>query len=167
MIHVVVKRLGEEPQIANTETFLVRISDDLLVSTRSLDGDAVAAGVARVHDSNYAPMFYNDEQALRHTVKMAYIAAVDQYARVEELPSGHGLADIVYLPRRRSALPAMLIELKWNREPGGALAQVKDRNYAALPTDLVGTVLLVGISYDEGSKVHACSIEWAEIPFVR
>ncbi|MBR3316231.1 MAG: AAA family ATPase [Atopobiaceae bacterium] len=34
---------------------LVRASDELLDRARSLDGAAVAAGVARVHDSNYAP----------------------------------------------------------------------------------------------------------------
>ena len=143
---------------------LVRASDALLASARSLDGEAVAAGIARVHDSNYAPKYYNDEQALRHTVKMAYISAVDQYARVEELPTDHGLADLVYLPRRRSPLPAMVVELKWNREPAGAIRQMRDRSYEALPFVLVGEVLLVGISYDVRTKVHSCTIEWATIP---
>ena len=142
---------------------LVRTSDDLLESTRSLDGDAVAAGVALVHDSNYAPKFYNDEQSLRHTVKMAYISAVDRYARVEELPSGHGLADLVFLPRRRSPLPTLVVELKWNGDAEGALAQIRDRNYTALPADLADEVLLVGISYDRRTKEHVCSIQRAYV----
>lgn len=138
---------------------LVRESDELLSRTIALDAEYVAEAVAKVHDSNYAPKFYNDEQALRHTVKMAYISAIDQYARVEELPSGHGLADLVFIPRKRSALPALVVELKWNESAAGAIAQVKDRNYAGLPRELSDESLLVGISYDKKTKVHTCCIE--------
>ena len=142
---------------------LVKASDDLLASTLSQDGQAVALAVAAVHDTNYAPKFYNDEQALRHTAKMAYISAVDQYARVEELPSGHGLADIVFVPRRRSPLPALVVELKWNDAAEGAIAQIRDRNYAALPSDIVDEVLLVGVSYNKKTKVHSCAIESVDL----
>ena len=142
---------------------LVRASDELLAATQLLDAAAVAKAVSRVHDSNYAPKYYNDEQALCHTVKMAYISALDQYARVEELPTGHGLADVVFVPRRRSPLPAMVIELKWNLESAGAIRQIKNRSYAMLPADLADEVLLVGISYNAQTKVHSCSIERAEI----
>ena len=45
-------------------------------------------------------------------IKFAYIAAVDQYLKVEELPSGRGIADVVYLPKRKSMLPALVVELK-------------------------------------------------------
>lgn len=138
---------------------LVRESDELLHRTIALDAEFVAAAVAKVHDTNYAPKFYNDEQALRHTVKMAYISAVDQYARVEELPSGHGLADLVFIPRKRSPLPALVVELKWNEAAVGAIAQVKDRNYAGLPCELSDDTLLVGISYDKKTKKHTCCIE--------
>ena len=48
-------------------------------------------------------------------MKMAYISCVDQYAKVEELPSSHGLADLAFIPKRRSILPAMIVELKWNK----------------------------------------------------
>lgn len=140
---------------------LVHESDELLRRTIALDAEYVAAAVAKVHDTNYAPKFYNDEQALRHTVKMAYISAVDQYAHVEELPSGHGLADLVFIPRKRSPLPALVVELKWNDSAEGAIAQVKDRNYAALPRELGDDTLLVGISYNKKTKEHTCCIERA------
>ena len=32
----------------------------------------------------------------------------------EELPAGAGYADMIYLPKRGSRLPALVIELKWN-----------------------------------------------------
>ena len=138
---------------------LVRRSDELLKSTLEGNADAVAKAIEAQHESSFSPMYYNDEQALRYTIKMAYITCVDQYARVEELPTGHGLADIVYLPKRRSMLPAMVIELKWNKSDDGAISQIRSRNYSSLPADLVGAVVLVGINYDEKTKVHTCSIE--------
>ena len=143
---------------------LVQASDSLLHDTLALNEPAVASAIELVHDSNYAPNFYNNEQALHYTIKMAYITAVDQYARVEELPTGHGLADIVFIPLPHSALPALVIELKWNTNPNSAISQIRDNNYSLLPQDLCGEVLLVGVSYDTITKKHSCVIENANIP---
>ena len=83
----------------------------------------------------------------------------DQYAKIEELPSGHGCADIVFLPKRRSALPALLIELKWNKTASGAIAQIRDRNYPAVLEGFGSELILVGVNYHEKTKVHSCVIE--------
>ena len=138
---------------------LIRESDLLLEQTLQGDSEAVAQAVARIHDSNCAPQFYNNEQALRATVRYAYITCIDQYSKIEELPSGHGYADIVYIPQKRSSLPAMIIELKWNKTADGAIAQIKDRNYPAVLQDLSTELLLVGLNYDEKTKLHSCVIE--------
>ncbi len=138
---------------------LIRESDLLLEKTIQKDADAVAKAICAIHDANYAPLFYNNEQALRATVKYAYITCIDQYQRIEELPSGHGCADIVYLPKRRSALPALIIELKWNKTAEGAIAQIKNKNYPYILRDFDGEILLVGVNYDEKTKVHSCVIE--------
>lgn len=138
---------------------LVRRSDKLLQDTLAGNSDAVAKAIADVHDSEYAPTYYSNEQSLRYVVKMAYISCVDQYAKVEELPSGHGIADVVFLPKRRSALPAMIVELKWNRDVQGAIRQIRDRDYPKILTNYGGRIVLVGINYDEDTKVHACVIE--------
>ncbi len=138
---------------------LVRKSDQLLRDTLARNCDAVAKAVQEVHETSFAPTLYNDEQALRYTIKMAYISCVDQYAKVEELPSGHGIADTVFLPKRRSPLPAMVVELKWNAGAEGAIKQIKDRNYACLPAKLGGEILLIGIDYNEKTKQHTCRIE--------
>ncbi|MCI9144269.1 MAG: AAA family ATPase, partial [Lachnospiraceae bacterium] len=76
-----------------------------------------------------------------------------------ELPSGRGIADVVYLPKHRSPLPALVIELKWNKSSEGAIRQIKDRNYPAVLKEYGGEVLLVGINYDEKKKEHSCVIE--------
>ena len=124
-----------------------------------MDGEAVAEAIGRAHDRGTAPLFYNGEQALRAVVKAAYIAAVDHYAVIEELPSGRGVADIVYLPKRSSSAPALVVELKWNRTPDAALRQIRDKDYPALLEDWGGETLLVGIDYDEKTKRHTCKIE--------
>ena len=141
---------------------LVRESDELLKKTLAGDGESVAAAVSRVHDSNYAPQFYNDEQALRSTIRMAYLSCVDQYMKIEELPYGHGVADLVFLPKRRSMLPAMVMELKWDKTEAAAIAQIKDRDYPSVLQGFGGDILLVGINYDSKTKVHQCRIEQLE-----
>lgn len=138
---------------------LIRKSQKLLGNTIAGNEEAVEKAIAEVRDSEYAPTFYNDEQALRYVVKFAYIAAIDQYMKVEELPSGHGIADVAYLPRKRSRLPAMVVELKWNKTSEGAIGQIKDRNYPAILSGYGGDVILVGINYSEKTNVHTCTIE--------
>ena len=138
---------------------LVRKSDQLLKDTLEGQNDAVARAIAEVHDSEYAPTFYNNEQSLRYVVKMAYISCVDQYAKVEELASGHGLADVVFLPKRRSTLPAMIVELKWNDTPEGAIQQIRVKNYPQVLKNYGGEIILVGVNYDVTDKIHECRIE--------
>ena len=138
---------------------LVKKSDQLLKDTLEGKNDAVAKAITDVHDSEYAPTYYSNEQSLRYVVKMAYISCVDQYAKVEELPTGHGIADVVFLPKRRSTLPAMIVELKWNKDAEGAIKQIKDRNYPKILTNYGGKIILVGINYDDDTKVHNCKIE--------
>lgn len=92
-------------------------------------------------------------------IKFAYIAAMDQYLKVEELPSGKGIADVVYLPKRKSMLPAMVVELKWDKSSGGAIKQMRDRNYPAVLKDYGGEIVMVGINYHSKAKTHTCKIE--------
>jgi hypothetical protein len=138
---------------------IVRESDSLLEATWDMDEEAVAEGISHAHDSGCAPAFYNNEQALRAVVKSAFIAAVDHYATIEELPSGRGLADVVFLPRRGIAAPALVVELKWDRSPEAAIAQVRARDYPAVLRDWGGPILLVGITYNRKTKAHVCRIE--------
>lgn len=141
---------------------LLKRSDQLLQDTLAGNNEAVAKAIQEVHETNYAPTLYNNEQALRYTVKMSYISCVDQYAKIEELPTGHGIADLVFVPKRRSPLSLMIIELKWNKGVKGAIQQIKDRNYQCLPKDFVeagAEIVLVGIDYNTKTKKHTCLIE--------
>ena len=137
---------------------LLQASEQLLKDT--LDGreDQVAKSIEAIRESSYAPAYYNDEQALRYVIRFAYIVCVDQFLRIEELPSGKGVADVVYLPRKQSPLPAMVIELKWNKTADAAIRQILNRNYPQILKEYIGEIVLVAISYDEKTKKHSCRI---------
>ena len=138
---------------------LIDRSRKLLSDTIRGDQDAVAAALEEIREENYAPQFYNDEQALRAVIKYAYISALGQYFKIEEMPSGKGIADVVFLPKAMSGLPAMVIELKWNKTSGGAIEQIKEKNYTANLKAYEGRLLLVGINYDAKTHRHTCVIE--------
>ena len=137
---------------------LIARSQKLLKDTIAGNSENVASAIQEVRDSEYAPTYYNNEQALRYVIKFAYIVAVDQYAIVQELPSGRGIADVAYVPKV-AGKPALVIELKWNKSSGGALEQIRANNYPAVLHPFFGEIILVGINYDEKTKVHSCSIE--------
>ena len=112
-------------------------------------------------------MFYSNEQALRSVVKLAYFSYKDYYIKFEELPSGDGYVDLVYLPKKFSSVPALLIELKWNQTARGAIAQIRERRYPEALAGYGGELLLVGISYEKdgkkGERKHTCVIERTKI----
>ncbi len=138
---------------------LIRRSRKLLDDTVAGNGDAVARAIEEIRKEQYAPVYYNNELALRAVIKFAYIVTFGQYVKIEELPSGKGIADVVFIPKRLTKLPAMVVELKWNKTSGGAIRQIKDKGYPEVLKDYGGEILLIGINYDERTKLHTCEIE--------
>lgn len=135
-------------------------SEELLRSTWAFDEEAVAEGMSAIHNETASLLKYNNENSLTCTVLMAYYSAKAYYMNpIMELPSGKGFADVVYLPKRDTGRPALVVELKWNKSAQGAIEQIKDRKYTSWIEDYTGDILLVGISYDKKSKKHACVIE--------
>ena len=143
----------------------VQESDRLIYDTIHRNSDAVAAQIEKIHAEETAILFYNDEQALRSVIKLAYFSYKDYYLKFEELPSGDGYADIVYLPKKTSPVPALVIELKWNKSAEGAISQIRKKQYPKALAGYGGDILLVGINYDKdtmsGKRKHTCVIEKA------
>ena len=81
------------------------------------------------------------------------------YTKVREFPTGKGFADIVYLPKKHSNKPAMIIELKYDKTAQGAIEQIKERRYPESLKEYHRNLLLVGINYDKATKKHSCVIE--------
>ena len=69
---------------------------------------------------------------------------------------------ILFLFRNRSLkndYPALVVELKWNKNANTALDQIKEKRYPESIMHYTGNILLVGINYDKNSKEHQCMIE--------
>ena len=146
---------GSRPQLAA----LVRDSRELQARTLAGDEAYAANAVERAHASAAGPHYYNDEQALRAAVKLAYIWSIDDYLRVDELAGGRGYADVAYIPKSGSPLPPMVVELKWDKPVDTALEQIRARNYPAALAGLGGECVLVGVTYREKTCEHECRIE--------
>lgn len=141
----------------------VRESDQLIYDTVHQNAEAVAEQIEKIHAEETALLFYNNEQALPSVIKLAYFSYKDYYVKFEELPAGNGYADIVYIPKKNSPLPALVIEMKWDQSAEGAIAQIKSRHYPDALKNFDGEILLVGINYDKnapaGERKHSCVIE--------
>ena len=136
-------------------------SKQLLSDTLQGKADVVAGTIEKIHDSNSSVINYNNEQSLRFIILIAYYYAKEQYEIIQEMPSGKGFADIMFIPKHNvdtAVYPPMVIELKWDQTAETAIRQIRDRNY---PEKLKGfeKILLVGINYDKDSKKHECIIE--------
>ena len=137
-------------------------SDRLLRATWDGDAETVEKLLDAAHMENTSILTYNDENSLSCVISIAYYSAMKDYTKIREMPSGKGYADIVFLPKRFSDKPAMVVELKCDDSAEGALAQIREKHYADSLKDYKGNILLVGINYDKKTKKHDCMIEKME-----
>lgn len=155
----------QEFETAVADTQWKEVTDALLQSEQLMDcvlnGEAenVAKAVERVHQETTSILKYNDENALACVLSLAFYTARNKYQMVRELPLGKGFADIVLLPYRSVELPAIVLELKYNRNADSAIEQIKRQKYASALSHYVGEVVLVGVNYDKKTKKHECRIE--------
>ena len=94
-------------------------------------------------------------------LSIAYYYARNDYVMHRELPTGKGFADMVLIPRKHVDSSAIVLELKCDQNADAAIDQIKRRAYPAKVAQYVGDLLLVGINYDKGTKMHSCRIEKA------
>ena len=137
-------------------------SEHLLDATLDMDGTAVSTQIERIHNAYVSSVQYNNENSLSSVLAIAYLSAMQYYFKpVRELPTGRGFADFVFIPKPeyKSTYPALVVELKWNKDSTIALQQIKNKRYPESILNYTGEILLVGISYDKTSKEHQCLIE--------
>ena len=137
-------------------------SSEILEATLEMDSEAVAAGIEKIHMEYVSSIQYNNENSLSSVLTIAYLGTMQYYFKpVRELPAGRGFADFVYIPKPEyaSEYPALVVELKWNKDARTALQQMKERQYPDMLLDYTGNILMVGINYDKKSKKHECMIE--------
>ena len=145
-----------------------RTSLELVKATWAEDSDKVAELLEKAHN-RADNKTYNDEAALSYAILYAYYAAEKYYTMLPELDAGKGYADRVYIPRPQYPdKPVLIIELKYEKDVDGAIAQIKRQEYPDRLEAYKGNILLVGINYDKDAKNtdpefkhHTCEIERA------
>lgn len=142
-----------------------RQSDSLLDATLDMDEETVSAVIEKIHMQYTSAIRYNDENSLSSVLTIAYLSSMKYYfTPIREFPAGRGFADFVYLPKPEyiNIYPALLIELKWNKNVKTALEQIKKNLYPESLLSYTGDVFIVGITYDKKDKTHKCKIEMYE-----
>ena len=138
--------------------------EELLYATIHEDAKKVAELLELSHETYTSILKYSDENALSCVITMAYFTAPAYYNVIREFPSGKGFADIAMIPRADSGdKPAMIIELKWDKDADTAIKQIKEKRYVGNLKGYGKEVLLVGVSYDKENKKHECVIEKVDI----
>ena len=137
-------------------------SEKLLNSTLDMNSEEVAAGIEKIHTEYTSSIQYNNENSLSSVLAIAYLSTIQYYFKpIRELPPGRGFADFVFIPKPeyKQYYPALVVELKWNKNAQTALKQIKDKKYPDSILYYTGEILLVGISYVSKTKEHHCIIE--------
>ena len=136
-------------------------SEELLRATLDKDCETVADMIEEIHLGYASAIAYNNENSLSSILSIAFLSAMQYYFKpVRELPAGRGFADLVFLPKKEfPEMPALIVELKWNKSAQAAIQQIKDKCYFESVRTYTGDILLVGINYDKKTKMHACVIE--------
>ncbi len=139
-------------------------SDDLLQATLEGDSDTVAHMVDAAHSEHTSILSYYNENSMACVLSIAYYAAHDEYVFHRELASGKGFADLVLLPRKNVDKPAIVLELKKDKDAVAAIDQIRKKDYPAKVAQYMAgepnrSLLLVGINFDKKTKTHECCIE--------
>lgn len=149
-------KYGDEWNIISSS---IKNSDDLLQAVYDGDENKVAEGVEAAHLET-SHLQYNDENALSYTLSLAFYSARRYYNIVREMPAGKGFADLTFIPRPQHVeKPAIVIELKWDKDADTAIRQIHEKNYDGSLKSYAGKLILVGINYDKKTKKHQCKIE--------
>lgn len=138
---------------------LLDASEQLLHATLSGEAETVAKCIDEAHDENTSILSYNDENSLACVLSLAYYYARNDYIFHRELPTGKGFADLVLIPRKQVDSPAIVLELKCDRDAVSAIDQIKQKHYPSKIVEYTHNLLLVGINYDKKTKKHECVIE--------
>ncbi|MCD7956962.1 MAG: ATP-binding protein [Lachnospiraceae bacterium] len=139
-------------------------AERLLEATLRRESDTVASALEAVHEECSSVLTYNDENSLACAIYIAYYTAKNYYKIIRELPTGKGFADYAFIPGKDTDKPAMIIELKYEKDADTAIRQIHENRYDGDLKEYFGNLLLVGINYDKDAKgadakKHSCVIE--------
>ena len=106
----------------------------MLDATLDMDCELVENTIEKIHMEYVSMIQYNDENSLSSVLAIGYLSAMQYYFKpIRELPSGRGFADFVFIPKLEYAMdyPALIVELKWNKNVETAIEQIRTKKYPA------------------------------------
>ena len=145
--------------------YLAKESERMLRATLARDTDTMEQILELAHDTETPILAYNHETELCAVVNLVYLSARDNYRVEREEKAGKGFVDFIFYPESLLAGDGIILELKVDHTPEEAIAQIKEKNYAARFMERTSQgncprrVLLVGIGYDKKKKKHRCKVE--------
>ena len=131
----------------------------LIEETINGNAEKVAETLEIAHEDETSIMSYNNEESLACAINIAYYYARSDYIMVREFPTGKGFADLTLIPSKFCDKPAMIIELKVNKDAETGIKQIKEKRYQGKLKDYLNNIILVSINYDKETKKHSCVIE--------
>ncbi len=94
---------------------IIHNSTELIEYTLEVNSKTVARAIEKVHSQATSSVFYNNEQALRSTIRFAYISAVDDYVEIQELLSGKGMLILSTFLKKFSG-QVLLVRINYNEK---------------------------------------------------
>lgn len=138
---------------------LIQESKKLYEETLKFNISYIEKALYKIHSEYVSLIHYNSEDSLRYVILFAYQFCLNDYELLQEVESGKGFADVIYLPKIVRNKPALIIELKYGKSAKEAIQQIKDKNYVQKVIKTTNNILLIGINYNKDTKEHECLIE--------
>jgi len=115
-------------------------AENLLDATIRQDSETVARLLEVVHEECTSVLKYNDENSLACVIYIAYYTAGNYYMVVRELAAGKGYADYAFIPGQGTDKPAMIVELKYDKNADTAIRQIHDNRYGGVLKEYFGNL---------------------------
>lgn len=166
-VYVPNKEIAEEFAIAIRDSYknsniseVLERSKTLIEKTIKGNAEKVAETLEIAHEDETSVLSYNNEESLACAINIAYYYARSDYIMVREFPTGKGFADLTLIPSKFCDKPAMIIELKKDKDPETGIKQIKEKRYYGKLKNYLDNIVLVSINYDAETKKHSCVIEY-------
>ena len=166
-VYIPNKEIAEEFAVAVEDSQRMgRISEVLersrLLIDQTIKGNAekVAETLEIAHEDETSVLSYNNEESLACAINIAYYYGRTDYLMTREFPTGKGFADLTLIPSKFCEKPAMIIELKVDKDAETGIKQIKEKRYQGKLKNYLDNIVLVSINYDKKNKKHSCVIEY-------
>ena len=140
---------------------IIEASENIFEGILKKNCRKVTENLDKIHHSSGDINSYGNEAALHTSLITAMTYARAYYNVFNEVSTGTGRADIVFLPKNNySNYPTLILELKVDESPKKAIEQIHDKQYEYnFDPEYKKNMLLIGINYNKKTHKHECEIQ--------